>query len=63
MLEYIVIADEFETHESLTNLLNVYARDGWHVVCHSHVGLVLEREKQPTVEESEKKTTIIYNWL
>jgi uncharacterized protein YjhX (UPF0386 family) len=63
MFEYYVLYATKDP-EHLIVVLNGYARDGWRVIGVNNSVIVLEREKQPTIEskETEKSKLITYSW-
>lgn len=52
MVEYLIIETRYYTTNTLQNQLNVLAKDGWHVVCVTNVGLVLERLVPVIIEDN-----------
>lgn len=52
LFEYLVIDISVDTQQVLQHRLDVLCQDGWKVVCDSKSGLILEREKRKTQDES-----------
>ncbi len=64
MLEYYVIDTNYGDVKGLEHRLNILTEDGWRVVCSVGSMVILEREKQPSVDEENNETArvVTYTW-